>query len=105
MSAVDRLLAELADLVAERLADRIAAPRASEFVDQSTCGFDARTYVRAARAGEFPASKVGRRWIAKRADVGAWLESKQPSSAPKLVAADADAALYRRMKAGQRRAS
>ena len=82
--SVDRLLDSLLDELADRVAARLAAPKASDFVDQQTVGFDAKTYVRAARAGAFPASKVGRRWVARRADVEKWLDGQRarPDQAP-----------------------
>lgn len=73
-----KLLDMLLDELADRVAARLSAPKATEFVDQQSVGFDAKTYVRAARAGEFPASKIGRRWVARRADVERWLEGKRP---------------------------
>ncbi len=78
MSAAE-LLETLAELVADKVAARLPERTVSEFVDQGTCGFDAKTFVRCARAGEFLASKVGRRWIARRSDVNAWLDAKRPA--------------------------
>lgn len=105
MTRADALLEALADLVAERVAERLrpSPAQAVEFIDQHTCGFDRRTYVRAARAGEFPASKVGRRWIAKRSDVSAWLEARRQ---PATVSADPDVDdLRRRLNLPVRHAS
>lgn len=79
MSAAEDVLNALADAVAERVANKMPQGHTlSEYVDQGTCGFDAKTFVRAARAQAFPASKIGRRWIAKRADVAFWIESRRP---------------------------
>ena len=79
MGAAEDILDTLADLVAVRVAERLGSKaHASEFVDQASCGFDRKTFVRAARAGEFVASKVGRRWIARRCDVAAWIDALRP---------------------------
>lgn len=103
--SVDRLLDSLLDELADRVAARLAAPKASDFVDQQTVGFDAKTYVRAARAGAFPASKVGRRWVARRVDVEKWLDGQRarPDQAP---GSRVDlTALRTRLGLGERRAS
>ncbi|MBI5537999.1 MAG: helix-turn-helix domain-containing protein [Deltaproteobacteria bacterium] len=49
-----------------------------------------RRVLSACRSGEFPAHKVGRRWLCKASDVDAWL-SKQTEAAP----TDAPVALAR----------
>lgn len=82
MSAAEKLdfiLDEIADRVVAKLRDSAAtSPQLADYVDQGTCGFDSRTFIRAARAQAFPASKVGRRWIAKRVDVEFWIDSRRP---------------------------
>ncbi len=95
------------DAILDALAERVAAkltPKAIEFVDQRTCGIDAKAFVRAARAGEFAASKVGRLYIARQVDVIAWLDSRRVGR-PSLVRVDEDreqirAAILRPRKAG-----
>jgi hypothetical protein len=85
MSAADKLAEEIAEAVVARLRAALPTTTAPEYVDQGTCGFDARTFMRAARAGEFPAAKKGRRWIARKADIDAWL-----LSSGKVTKADTD---------------
>ena len=73
--ALDLLLDELADRVARRLS---AVRAGGELVDQTTApGLSKRAFLEAARGGAFPSSKVGRKIIAKRADVLGYIESKQ----------------------------
>ena len=80
------LASALIEAIADQVAARLPAPSAQpEYVDQRTSSIDCRTYVKAARNGAFPASKVGRLYIARRADVAAWLEGlRAPAPAPEL---------------------
>ncbi len=79
-------------IVREELERLLSKPAASEFVDQDTCGPVARTaYMRAARAGVFPSSRVGKRIIAKRSDFETWLSANptavvKPAPVPATVA-------------------
>jgi excisionase family DNA binding protein len=47
-----------------------------------------RRVLGAARSGEFPATKVGRRWICRASDLDAWLskQTAEPSEAPTALA-------------------
>lgn len=91
MSASDSVFDELIDKLAERVAEKLRAQQANdEYVDQrSVPGLTRRAYLEAARAGAFRSSKVGRRVIAKRAEVVAWIESKArgPVGAPAAAVA------------------
>lgn len=86
MIAREGMIDDLIDMLAERVAEKLRARQANdEFVDQrSVPGLTRRAYLEAARAGAFKSSKVGRRVIAKRAEVIAWIESKArgPVGAP-----------------------
>lgn len=105
-TALEALVELLAPVIADRVVERIQHKiEHADLVDQKTCGFDAATYVRCARAGEFPAAKVGRRWIARRSDLNAWLDAKRPQL--RVVADDNLDDLRRRLglKGSRRNAS
>jgi hypothetical protein len=70
------LIDPLLDALAERLAQR-QAPRDDAFVNARSSGIPVRAFRRAARAGEFPVFRVGREWLARRADVAAYVERQQ----------------------------
>ena len=64
-------------------------PAADEWVDARTSGLGRRRFLRLAREGAFPVSKRGRAYVARRADVDAYLERQRlelsappPSSPP-----------------------
>ncbi len=72
---LDALLDAIADRVVERMGERSA--RDIEFVDQTTAPIARASYLKAAAKGSFASSKIGRRVVAKRADVLAWIESRR----------------------------
>jgi hypothetical protein len=87
MKAIADALRTLADAVE---AYRPPAPKSEDpYVDRNTCGISKRAWDRGVSSGEFKAVKDGRRWIAKRESVTAWLERER-------VVEDEDEALYRR---------
>jgi hypothetical protein len=73
---VERLLS-----LAERLeVERSAQPAAEDLVDrvnvERVLRISARVFLDAARRQEFPAYRAGRRLVARRSDVEAWLRSR-----------------------------
>jgi hypothetical protein len=58
---------------------RPADPRAEgpAWVDARSSGIGVRVFRREAKAGSFPVYQVGKRWVAKRADVDRWIESRR----------------------------
>lgn len=80
MSAIDldALLDALADRVAAKLRAELHRDTGAELVDRESCGISKRAWDRAAgKRGGFPAYKDGRKLVAKRADVLAWIERTQ----------------------------
>jgi hypothetical protein len=71
-------------VLAEAVADRVAArlnDAAVGYVDQSTSPLPKRVYLEAARRGDFPTARVGKRVIATRADFDAWLVARRRTRA------------------------
>lgn len=71
-------LSELFEFVTDRVADKVVerlSSTAGDYYDQDNlpAGLSRRAYLRAARQGEFPSSKVKRRVITKRRDLDAWI--------------------------------
>lgn len=67
-------LDELASKVVQRILT--AAPNDAYDQDHLPMGLSRRVYLDAARAGAFDSQKVGKKVIAKRADVDAWIASR-----------------------------
>jgi hypothetical protein len=81
------LFEALADLVADKLAERLAARAldAAPFYDADTAPVKRRQFLEAARRGDFPSFKRGKRVLARREDVDRWIESgarARPDPAP-----------------------
>jgi excisionase family DNA binding protein len=50
---------------------------AGEYVDARSAATGRKTFLRAAKAGAFPSYRVGRRVLARKADVDAWIVSRK----------------------------
>ena len=88
-----RLLVEAVDeLVSARLAQGLAA---SEWVDQKTSPLGASRHRRLCRTGKIPAVREGHRWLARRADVNAYLEANGKRPVPMESDDDVDAMIQR----------
>ncbi len=75
------------DLLADKLAERLATQRsdAAPFYDADTAPVKRRQFLEAARRGEFPSFKRGKKVLARREDVERWIESgarERTASAP-----------------------
>lgn len=69
---------ELRRIVTEAMHEAAAGRlRADDWVDGRSSGMARRTFLRLAREGAFPASKRGRTYVARRADVDAYLERQR----------------------------
>ena len=69
---------ELRRLIKEAVADALPDSVArDEWVDAHSSGLGRRTFLRLAREGAFPVSRVGKRYIARRADVASYLEQQR----------------------------
>lgn len=78
-------LTELQRMIADTVRAAASPPvSADEWVDARTSGLGRRTFLRLVRAGAFPASKRGKAYIARRADVDRYLERQrvQPDPPP-----------------------
>jgi hypothetical protein len=84
------LLEPLVALLAERVASRVQRPPADDYVDARSSGLGARVFRRAARAGGFPVFLVGRKWVARRQDVSAYIERQRVDFAQAAELAGAD---------------
>ncbi len=75
-AALDVLARALAPAVARAVVDELAAGRPGDhWVDQTTSPLGARRHGRLIREGALPGVQAGRRWLAKREDVYAYLEA------------------------------
>lgn len=85
----------LADSMREVANENAARDTGSEYYDARTSPTGPTTFRRAAAAGAFPSFKVGRKLVARKADVDAWIATQ--ARTPKLKAQsgdDADAAFF-----------
>lgn len=71
---------------AELRADRDAPSPA--FVDKHTSGLGPSVFLAAARAGEFETFRVGKRFVAREADVRAYIERQRVAREPREPKAD-----------------
>ena len=77
---------ELRRLIREAVAAALpAAVARDEWVDAHSSGLGRRTFLRLAREGAFPVSKVGKRYVARRADVASYLEQQRVQERPREV--------------------
>lgn len=72
---IDAVLDVLADLLADKLTERIASRQnaTSRYYDTANNPLGKRRFLEAARRGEFPSFKRGKRVLALRTDVEAWI--------------------------------
>jgi hypothetical protein len=75
----DELLRLIADAIRSAGA---ASPTGDEWVDARSSGLGRRLFLRLAREGAFPVSKRGKAYVARRADVDAYLERQRVRPAP-----------------------
>jgi len=70
----ERLVDRVADRVADRLLQRLQGT-GSDYVDQVTSCLGPRRHIAAIRSGKLPGSQIGRRYIARAADVDAFVRN------------------------------
>jgi excisionase family DNA binding protein len=78
-------VAELERIIVEAVRAATVQPSSGDdWVDARTSGLGRRTFRRLVREGAFPASKRGKAYVARRADVDAYLERQRiaPTRAP-----------------------
>jgi hypothetical protein len=82
---IEKLLAQVYDLVLDDLADRIATRiqrRDDGLVDQTTSPLGPRRHINAIKTGELPGKKLGRRYIASVRDVESF--ARRSESSPRI---------------------
>ena len=72
-TALEELLAHLADLVAEQVIDKLRAADLDDYVDQASSPLGRRRHINAIRFGELRGAQIGRRYLATKADVEAFI--------------------------------
>ncbi|WP_438032208.1 hypothetical protein [Sorangium sp. So ce204] len=93
--AVDVLLLYLINLVLDAANENAARDTGAEYYDAKSCPMAPTTFRRAAAAGAFPSFKIGRKLMARRADVDAWIATQARTPKPKeQTADDVDAAFF-----------
>lgn len=71
------ILEAFADLIADRVAARIAGDRPrGDLVDQRASGLPVCVWRAAIKRGDLPASKVGTKYLARRADLDAFIAAR-----------------------------
>ena len=76
VAALETLARAVAPVLARAVVDELAAGRTGDYVDQTSSPLPARTHCRLVREGVIPGMRAGRRWIAKRADVEAYIDAR-----------------------------
>jgi hypothetical protein len=97
------LLAPLIEAVAERVAERLGKQAPDDWVDAHTSGIGVRTFRKAAKAGAFQVSHIGRKWVARRSDVDRWVASQRVDPTRRPARDEADP-LEKALAAGRLRA-
>ena len=70
----DELFEQFADAVAEKIVQRMQSGPGT-YVDQSTSPLGRRRHIAAIRSGKLPGTRVGRQYLARAADVEAFVRS------------------------------
>lgn len=79
------LLRALARLVAREVVSMLSEGEEG-WIDQHASPLGNRRHVKAIRTGKLPGRQLGRRWVARRADVDAYLaDTPKPERAPKTA--------------------
>lgn len=85
----------LADSMREAANENATGDTSPAFYDARTSPTGPTTFRRAAAAGAFPSFKIGRKLMARTADVDAWIATQARTPKPKAQSGDdADAAFF-----------
>jgi cell division septation protein DedD len=76
------LVERIAQSVAQRVVDHLRATDFPGYVDQSTSPLGRRRHIAAVRASRLPGIRVGRRYLARREDVDAYVASSPAAEQP-----------------------
>jgi hypothetical protein len=89
-AALELIARAIAPAIARAVVDELRASD-DEWLDQKSSPLGARRHCAAIRSGELPGRRIGRRYLAKRDDVEAYV--KQQAKKPRKAKADDDADL------------
>lgn len=81
-AAIDGLMEDLAELLAERVVRKLAATTVSDYVDQSSSPLGPRRHIAAIKSGRLAGVCVGRRYLAHRRDVEELVARKRRHARP-----------------------
>ncbi|MDC0679695.1 hypothetical protein [Sorangium atrum] len=85
----------LADSIREAANENAAGDTSPAYYDARSSPTGPTTFRRAAAAGAFPSFRVGRKLMARKADVDAWIATQARTPKPKKQSGDdADAAFF-----------
>lgn len=76
------IVCQLARLLAPFVAAELRRIPSDDWVDQTTSPLDRKRHCKLAKAQAFPAHKEGRRWLARRSDIDAYIEACGSDSTP-----------------------
>ncbi len=77
--SLDPLFDALAELVAQKVVDKLRAGDMPGYVDQASSPLGRRRHISAIRQGKLPGLSVGRRYLARVTDVEAYVTRRPPS--------------------------
>ncbi len=83
------LLEALAEAIAARVVDKLRAGDLAGYVDQSASPLGRRRHINAIRSGALPGLRVGRRYLARQADVEAFVRRARRGPLPGCALAGA----------------
>lgn len=86
--------------IARAVADELRAGSDPDHVDQHASPLGARRHVSAIRSGKLPGFRIGRRWLARRADLATYMAAFTSSTATKSKPRERSAAELREAELG-----
>ena len=92
------IFAALADAIADRVVDRLRSGDFADYVDQASSPLGRRRHIVAIRTGALRGKQLGRRYLASRADVDAFMatdRAKAPATHDLIAQVENDLGLRR----------
>lgn len=92
-TAIDGLMDDLAEILAERVVRKLTAATVSDYVDQASSPLGPRRHIAAIKSGKLAGVRVGRRYLAHRKDVEELVAQKRRQARPpeRLATIEVDA--------------